>query len=744
MVFLQRVVYPLLACGALWLATTHRAVAAPAPPRVLVLYSNDRLLPANVRVDQGMRQALLPDGEMSRVALFGEFLDAIRFPDVEHRAMMSDYLRNRYREHPPQVLVAIGPQAFSFFLEHRTDLFPGVPLVFGGVGVDELDPAARSLGVAGLPMDLSVLPTVEALLAMRPQTRELVLVTGAAEFDRAWDATARRQCAPLLDRVRLSAFPGLAIAELKEKLAALPPDAAVLYLSFFQSPSGETTVPVQVAREIASVSAVPIVAPYETYLGSGVLGGCVTPFELEGFGVGQVVRRILSGETPESIGILPPNRPRYVFDHRQVERWGLDSRPLPAEAELRFRQPTLWEEHRGPVTAGVSVVAIQALLIVALLVARARRRRAERELRQSEERFASVFRGCPAAISIVRQSDGRLIDVNPAWEQFFEVSHAEALAHGPSEPGLPAGPETDERFRHFLKSGKSLRHFEQAVRTRQGTTRWRRVSCELVPLGGEPCFVVMSENITEQREVEEARRSLAHTMRLATLGELTASIAHEVNQPLGAILSNADAAEMLLDSDAPPLAEVRQILADIRRDDLRASDVIQRVRSLVGRREVQRVPLDLNEVVDGVLRLVAHDAQRRGVAIVRDLAPGLPPVCGDRVQLEQIMLNLLLNAMDAMKDTPVATRQIALATMHPGAGTVLVRIRDSGHGIAPDRLPRIFDSFFTTKEDGMGLGLALARSIAESHGGRITAENNPAGGATFSLLIPAIEHPPLP
>jgi signal transduction histidine kinase len=219
------------------------------------------------------------------------------------------------------------------------------------------------------------------------------------------------------------------------------------------------------------------------------------------------------------------------------------------------------------------------------------------------------------------------------------------------------------------------------------------------------------------------------------MGELTASIAHEINQPLGAILFNADAAELLLRADPGRVDEVRKILADIRKDDLRASEVVRRIRELLRTRALEREPLDLNEVASGVLDLLRADAARRGVALEVDLAPGLPAVPGDRVYLQQVLLNLFLNAMEAMAETPAPHRRLSVRTARNASG-VEVSVTDAGPGVPPERLPRLFESFFTTKKDGMGLGLSIARSIVEAHGGRIWAETR-AEGATFRFTVPA-------
>ena len=236
--------------------------------------------------------------------------------------------------------------------------------------------------------------------------------------------------------------------------------------------------------------------------------------------------------------------------------------------------------------------------------------------------------------------------------------------------------------------------------------------------------------------VQQSRMELAHAARLATMGELTASIAHEVNQPLGAILANVDAADMLLESGTDRIADVRQILADVRKDDLRASDVIRRLRALLAKQEMARTPLDLGEAIEEVLRLLDAEARRRHVELVAELDGARPEVLGDRVHLQQVLLNLIINAMDAMADTPVPLRCVVVRTVAQPDGSVEVAVVDRGQGVAPERLPRLFDSFYTTKERGMGLGLSISKSIVEAHGGRIWAEGNAGGGATFRFTLP--------
>ncbi len=240
-------------------------------------------------------------------------------------------------------------------------------------------------------------------------------------------------------------------------------------------------------------------------------------------------------------------------------------------------------------------------------------------------------------------------------------------------------------------------------------------------------------------EVQHHRVELAHSGRLATIGELTATIAHEVNQPLAAILANVDAAELLLESGKAGLEDVRHILAEVRKDDLRASEVIRRLRALLAKHEMARERVDLNETFADALEVLGAEAGRRQVELATEFDPALPSVLGDRVHLQQVVLNLVVNAMDAMADTHVSQRRVAVRTALRQDGSVEVAVTDRGHGIARADMSKLFESFFTTKQRGMGLGLSIARSIVESHGGRIWAEADTGGGATFRFTLPAAE-----
>jgi two-component system, LuxR family, sensor kinase FixL len=239
-------------------------------------------------------------------------------------------------------------------------------------------------------------------------------------------------------------------------------------------------------------------------------------------------------------------------------------------------------------------------------------------------------------------------------------------------------------------------------------------------------------------EAQQLREELAHFTRVSTISELTASLAHQLNQPLTGILANARAAQRYLAALSPNrnLALLSECLTDIVADDHRASDVIRRLRELLRKSKVPPVSLDLNVLIDGVVELLRSDAIRRDVSITVDLDPALPLVKADRVQLQQVILNLVINAMDAVNERNGSDRIVIVRTARDNEHTVHVAVEDTGSGLEPGTETKVFEAFYTTKSDGMGMGLSIARSIVAAHGGRIWAVNNPMGGATFHVTVP--------
>jgi signal transduction histidine kinase len=228
---------------------------------------------------------------------------------------------------------------------------------------------------------------------------------------------------------------------------------------------------------------------------------------------------------------------------------------------------------------------------------------------------------------------------------------------------------------------------------------------------------------------------LARVIRFSTAGELTASIAHEINQPLGSILTNAETADAILQSSSPDIAELKDIVKDILQDDRRASEVIRRMRSLLTKAPFELKSLDLNDVAREAVEFLSTLAVARKVELISLITQNTLPIVGDRIQLQQVILNLVVNGIDAMKDTPSENRTISIRTSRV-ENFAQLSVSDRGPGIPEDKLKEIFDPFFTSKAEGMGMGLSIARTIIEAHHGLISAKNRDHGGATFRIRLP--------
>ncbi|MFZ1642443.1 MAG: ATP-binding protein [Candidatus Contendobacter sp.] len=575
-----------------------------------MLYSNNRLLPANLEFEAGLSEMLGNSSELS-----AEFLDYPRFSGELYVRAVIAFLHDKYAARPPEVLVVASDEALAFLLDHRAELFPRVPVVHAAVArsfLRLLPPLPADL--IGVPIEYDFSGTIDQALRWHPQARRLVVVTGASPWDRAWEARLRDEVTRFQDRVTPQFLAGLPTRVVLDRLSGLGGDAVVFTPGYFKDGEGHQFVPREAARIMAAAAAAPVYAPFDTFMGTGIVGGRMTNFADMGRQAGRIANDLLDGVAPAALRLPDLMPTTWYVDWRQIRRWGIDERALPGDAVVRFKAPTFLEAHRNEAIMAAAVFLLQAGLIAWLLVERRHRRMAN-------------------------------------------------LA------------------------------------------------------------------------VQQLRFELAHAARLAVAGELTGAIAHEINQPLGAILSNADTADLLLASGADRRDELREILTDIRRDALRASTVIQRLRALLAKQPVERQPFDLNGAVREMEPVLRPEARRRGVALDVQSAATAAPLVGDRVQIQQVLLNLVLNALEAVNGLPEARRTVAVSVERDADRVILV-VRDRGHGIAPKHLPKLFDSFFSTKHQGMGLGLSIARTLVEAHGGQIRAESGPGEGAVFRVEWP--------
>jgi signal transduction histidine kinase len=285
----------------------------------------------------------------------------------------------------------------------------------------------------------------------------------------------------------------------------------------------------------------------------------------------------------------------------------------------------------------------------------------------------------------------------------------------------------------------TVQPFESEFFRKDGSRVPVLIGATLFQEGGKDgvAFVLdLTERNRAEDSLRQAQAELSRVTRVMTLGELAASIAHEVNQPLSGVVSNGSACLRWLAEDAPDLGEIREAVRDIVRDGKRAADVIARIRALATKRTTPREKLDLNETIRDVLSILGDEARRKSVIVRTQFGGDVFPVFGDRVQLQQVVLNLLMNGLEAMSNVSERARQLTVTTRNIDPGQVQITVEDSGTGVDPDTIERIFDAFYSTKPTGMGIGLSISRSILQSHGGRLWATPNDGPGSSFHFTLP--------
>lgn len=350
-----------------------------------------------------------------------------------------------------------------------------------------------------------------------------------------------------------------------------------------------------------------------------------------------------------------------------------------------------------------------------------------------------LFEQTPEAIMLVDLQD-RVLRINKEFTLLFEYK-LEEIVHRPSIDLIVPRHLREEtlRSRERLSEGHYVN--VETVRQRKDGSQLNvsEISFPVVVNGERIACYIIYRDITERKraqdELQKAQTELAHLSRITTMGELAASIAHEINQPIGAIATNGNAAVRWLAQKPPQVTEAEEALGCIVRDADRAGQVIRRIRSLFSKNSTPMVQLDLNEVVREVLVLTAYETNRRGVVVHTELTNALPPVVGDRVQLQQVLLNLILNSLDALVTITERPREIRIKSSH-SEKVVTIQVEDSGNGWEEQHSAAIFDAFFTTKKNGIGMGLAITRSIIENHGGNLRAERGKPHGAILTFTLP--------
>lgn len=581
--------------------------------RILSIITFKQALPWSYSVEEGIRTTLDSESPFP-IELNIEHADQSRFPEEEYLRRIVDLYQYKYSKRKIDLVLAMGDESLELLLDYGGPLFGDTPVMLvtndtTAIPDDLLKPNTTSLSW-GVDFD----GTLKYIRGLLPQTRDLFVISGTSTTDRGIRISAEAALGKLEAQWNIHHLSEYTAADLLEKVAHLPEDSAIYFLTVFRDGKGEYFVPRDLMSAIAHRANAPMFGIVDTYLGHGIVGGSLTSAQNRGKRIARVAIKLLGGGSLNN-EVLKGNDSFPMFDWRQLKRWSISERKLPPGSIVRYRKPSIWEDHKEKIVVALVIVLAQAFALIYLLTQRRQRRLA-------------------------------------------------------------------------------------------------------------------------QEESQQLRDELAHVSRVLTMGEITASLAHEINQPLTAIQSYAQAAQRFLKGELTDLAEVRKSLDGIITGNRRAKSVIQRIRMILDKEPLERKPLRVKELIDDVIMLVQRNADEKKIDLQLDLARGLPRVFGDRTQLQQVLLNLIINGFEAMGNPGSGTRKLVVQTIHDEPACVRISVCDSGIGIDDAHKDQLFDAFFTTKGDGLGMGLSISRSIIEDHGGRLWATKNGGGGATFSFTVP--------
>jgi signal transduction histidine kinase len=585
--------------------------ALSEPKRVLIVHSFGRDFSPWNEYARNIREELRRQSK-DPIDIFEASLATARSAD-NNEAPFVDYLNALFSDHRLDLVMTIGGPAARFVQKNRQKLFPSVATMYAALE-QRISPNAPATDTM-VSVSIDVLGVLDHVLKVLPETTSVAVVIGNSPLEKRWLEEMRKLFQPLTSRVELTYYNELSFEEMLRRAAVLPPRSAIIFAHLTVDAAGVTHEGGKAMERLHAVANAPIFIENDAFFGQGIVGGPMTVIADVCRQIASVAVRILGGESAGNIQTPPIGFGAPKYDWRELQRWNISESRLPPGSEVHFRVPTVSEQYRPQLTAGVAALLLQAVVISWLLVERRRR------------------------------------------------------------------------------------YFAEA-------------------------------------EASSRRREVIRLNRVTTANVLSSSIAHELNQPLGAILSNTEAAQILLKASPPDLAQIGEILSDIIRDEQRAGEIILGLRNLLNERKGDDPQaLDLNDIVPELVKIVAPEMVKREITLRTVLAPEALPVRADPIHMQQVIINLVMNGMDAMDDEP-GPRNLTIRTRRNAEYDVAeVRVSDSGKGILQDNLTNIFDAFVTTKPHGTGLGLPIARTIIESYGGTIWAENRQRG-AVFCFTIP--------
>jgi PAS domain S-box-containing protein len=671
-------------------------------------------------------------------------LDSARYAGTSQDTAFVSFLQSSIGAHHLDLLVPMGGPAVRFVQKYRAQLFPGTPALLAGVDMRHLDKASLTTNDAVVAVYNDPQLVLSNILRVLPDTTNVVVVFGNSPLEQFWVGTFRQESRPFTNRVEFTWFNNFSFEKILHRAAVLPPRSAICFVTMLVDVSGVPHRESETLAELHSVANAPIFGIHDYQLGQGIVGGPLDPVRELALSTATAADRILHGASPAGIRPPPMNYAPPAYDWRELRRWNIADKNLPPGSEIRFQQKGLWQRFKWEITFAVLALLIQTAIILLLLVNQVRLRRAEQSLRESKDHLQTILDTTEEGILGVN-AQGIIETANVSGQKIFNCSSEELIGQNisrfiPPENGDGAGQNYIKKLCLRRPKLAGIGH-EVTGRRKDGTVFPMELIASELMKADHSVHKLFLRDLTSRKQLEaDSRRHLmemAHVTRASTLGELSGSLAHELNQPLTAIRSNAQAAQRFLGDGQPlDLDEVRDSLKDIVEQNQRASAIISNMRALLKKGEAQLKPLDVNETIREVLNILHSDIVVRNIAIRAELNPRLPHALGDRIQIQQVLINLIMNSCDAMARQSASGRRLNIGTDRHENDHVRVLVADCGPGIPAGMSAKIFEPYFSTKESGLGMGLSICASIINAHGGRLWTEERNEPGAVFYFTLP--------
>jgi PAS domain S-box-containing protein len=717
-------VLSLLSVALAWSLLSHSVLAqvsdqeqkAKAPQKILLLYSQRKDGPYSTTFERVIQQAL-NEGTDGRIDSYQEYIDESRFFDQKYRVALKDFIQRKYENQRYDLVIAIGGAAASFAADYGAELFPDPPVVFYGAG------GRARPNFTGVVRWLDLRSTIEVALKVQPNTKNVFVISGSSERDQEIQAIARKALQPLENRVAFTYLNGLTLDELLQRVANLPPDSIIYYLTMTQDRTGARYSFPDSMSKICAAAITPVYGPTDWHLDNGALGGSVLDTEALAKETAGIALRVLRGEKAEDVPVAAPPPNINLFDWRQLRRFHISEARLPPGSIVRFKELTIWEQYKGRIIAVLAILILQTLLLAGLLFERARKRRATRRLAESEERFAKAFKANPQPMSVTTLAEGRYLDVNESFLRMSAYSRDEVIGHTSNELRNFQDPaDRDIQLVQPLLLSGVVRNFELTFRTKNGAFRTLLSSAELLELAGEQCILVASSDITERKTLEQELTHLTAQL-FRSQDEERRRIARELHdgtaQNLFAISVNLAKVDQL---DQTQKEEMHKLIAEC---VSLGDESLQEIRTLS---YLLHPPLLDQAGLVSALQWYAQGFSKRSGIYVEVFAEPMDRLPADfEMALFRVVQESLTNVL---RHSGSETANIRLERI---SDEIFLEIRDKGHGLGASKQAN--DAIETEEFIEMGVGIPGMQQRLRQLGGRLEVTSN-SHGTTITAVLP--------